>query len=575
MLITETVKIKISKPNLRHYRQYYNNIKCGDLIDIKVEHLTKSSRVKVKFKCDKCGKEKEVDYKLYGEYGHNFPDYICRSCNLVKNNQEKYGVDNVFQLKDVKEKTKETNIKKYGVEYISQSSEIQDKIKETFRNKYGTDHPLQNKEFREQYDNVIKEKYGVDNVSQSQEIKDKKVETCKKNHGYDYISQDPNHKQKMIEKNIRIYGTKHMFQSEEIKEMIKKTNLLKYGYEYHSQNPVIKKKSTDSYIKTAHKRMKKENPNIIDINNIDEKITLHCPICKNNYIIGFNLYYSRRHFKTCICTNCNPIGSIQSGSELMLLQYIKSVYSGEIRTGVRDFGKELDIYLPELNLAFEFNGLYWHSFLHKTIDYHYLKTKMANDNGIDLYHIWEDDWVKKNNIILSMINERLNISPIIDINNLELKIVSKKEKSNFLSINHIHGDITSSVNIGLYLGSELVSLAIFMKRSENYELLRFCNKLGVSIPKALDKIINYFINNYNMNLTTIVDNSYRNSRLYEDIGFAYDKDVLCDFQYISKNVRVNKKELSKLNLQSGDLHRLIYDAGKIKYKYDNNKRNRG
>lgn len=574
MLITKTVKIKIASANLHHYRQYYNNIKCGDIIDIKVEHLTKCSKVKVKFRCDKCGKEKEVYYNVYKEYGYNVPDYTCRQCKLVINNQEKWGVDNVFQLKEVKEKIKETNVKNYGVEYISQSGEIQDKIKETFRDKYGTDHPFQNKEFREHCDDVIKEKYGVNNISQSQEIKDKKVETCKKNHGYDYISQDPNHKQKMIDKNIRIYGTEHMFQSEEIKEMIKKTNLIKYGYEYHSQNPDIKQKSTKTLKETNDKRMKRENPNLVDIDRENENFTIYCPECKNNYTIGFNLYYSRFYSKSCICTICNPIGSVQSGPELMLLQYIKSVYDGEIRTGVRDFGKELDIYLPELNLAFEFNGLYWHSFLHKTIDYHYLKTKMANDNGIDLYHVWEDDWAKKNNIILSMINERLNISQIIDINNLELKIVSKKEKSNFLSINHIHGNITSSVNIGLYLGSELVSLAIFIKRGEYYELLRFCNKLGVSIPKALDKIINYFINNYNMNLTTIVDNSYRNSRLYEDIGFAYDKDVLCDFQYISKNVRVNKKELSKLNLQSGDLHRLIYDAGKIKYKYDINKRDR-
>jgi len=60
---------------------------------------------------------------------------------------------------------------------------------------------------------------------------------------------------------------------------------------------------------------------------------------------------------------------------------------------------ELDIYLPEYNVAIEFNGLYWHSELYKEKDYHLNKTLECKKKGVDLLHIFEDDWVFKQDII--------------------------------------------------------------------------------------------------------------------------------------------------------------------------------
>jgi len=50
---------------------------------------------------------------------------------LKKSNLSKYGVENVFQLKEVKEKSKKTNLEKRGVEFISQCLDIKEKIKKT------------------------------------------------------------------------------------------------------------------------------------------------------------------------------------------------------------------------------------------------------------------------------------------------------------------------------------------------------------------------------------------------------------------------------------------------------------
>lgn len=48
----------------------------------------------------------------------------CKAIKFRETCQHKYGVDNVFQLKSVKDKSKETCKEKYGVEYCMQSPEI-------------------------------------------------------------------------------------------------------------------------------------------------------------------------------------------------------------------------------------------------------------------------------------------------------------------------------------------------------------------------------------------------------------------------------------------------------------------
>ena len=97
---------------------------------------------------------------------------------------------------------------------------------------------------------------------------------------------------------------------------------------------------------------------------------------------------------TTICTICNPINSSKSGLELQLLDFIKENYNDEIQTNKRttlDNEFELDIYLPKLKLAFEFNGIWWHNELHKENNYHLKKTELCEKKGIQLIHIYEDD----------------------------------------------------------------------------------------------------------------------------------------------------------------------------------------
>lgn len=124
--------------------------------------------------------------------------------------------------------------------------------------------------------------------------------------------------------------------------------------------------------------------------------------------------------------------------------------------------------MPELNLAFEYNELHWHSELYKNKDYHINKTKMCKKQNIRLFHIYEDVWNYKQEIIKSMILNNIGKQKHkIFARKCKIKeVTNNKLIRSFLDKNHIQGFVGSSVKIGLYYNDELVSL-ITLKKTLN------------------------------------------------------------------------------------------------------------
>ena len=105
------------------------------------------------------------------------------------------------------------------------------------------------------------------------------------------------------------------------------------------------------------------------INKIDYINSLyHCSCNKgHNYQINIGLFHNRLSHSIDTCTICYPENTISSIKENEVYNFIKENYKGEIILNDRKIlnGMELDIYIPNLNLAFEYNGLYWHSNIYK------------------------------------------------------------------------------------------------------------------------------------------------------------------------------------------------------------------
>lgn len=77
--------------------------------------------------------------------------------------------------------------------------------------------------------------------------------------------------------------------------------------------------------------------------------------------------------------------------EQHILDSITQVYSGEILTHTRKIISplELDFYIPELQLAIEYNGTYWHSIeVGLDSNYHLNKSLLCREKEIRLIHIY-------------------------------------------------------------------------------------------------------------------------------------------------------------------------------------------
>jgi hypothetical protein len=301
----------------------------------------------------------------------------------------------------------------------------------------------------------------------------------------------------------------------------------------------------------------------------------------HTYSINTSHYSNRIKNNTPLCTICHPIGNSRSIKEDEVYNYISSIYNGEVVQSYRD-GLEIDIYLPELKLGFEFNGLYWHSEEYKSKNYHREKTDYFNELGIRIIHIWEDDWDLKSDILKSQISHLLGYSERImarkcTVGNIDIPYIS----SDFLNKNHIQGSDKSSIKLGLFSGDLLVSVMTFnnlegrTKMEEGgWNLSRFCNLRGLSVVGAASKLLSYFIRECNpKRIVSYADYNWSIGNLYDKLGFSVVSISRPDYKYLYEGKRVHKSNFSKRKMKFSvteteymeemGIHR-VWDCGKVK-----------
>lgn len=118
------------------------------------------------------------------------------------------------------------------------------------------------------------------------------------------------------------------------------------------------------------------------------------------------------------CPKCSGnLGNNGSTPEAHIVDYIKSFYSGIVEihnTSILD-GKELDIYLPEVAIAIEYNGSPFHATLNAIFDdkpkyYHRDKFLLAKSRGVHLISVFDVDYLNNGVVVFDMIKKNvLNI----------------------------------------------------------------------------------------------------------------------------------------------------------------------
>jgi hypothetical protein len=539
----------------------------------------------VSVSCDYCNNIRNINYRAYNRNIARGGKFACSSkCTLIKRNStnlERYSVKNVFMSEIHKEKIKLTNLEKYGVDNYLKTDEFKEKSKVTNLEKYGVDNYSKTDECKNKIKLTNLDRYGVDNYSKTDECKNKIKLTNLDRYGVDNYSKTDEYKNKIKLTNLDRYGVEYASQSDFIKNKVRETNLKRYGVEYASQSDFIKNKfretnldryGVEHYMKSNFFRNNFINFDVNYFKYIGDYISKY--YCNKGHIfeISSSNYHHRTKYNISLCTVCYPIGDQKSIKEKELLEFIKSIYSAKIISSYRD-GLEIDVYLPELKIGFEFNGLYWHSDKFKDKNYHLYKTNYFKDKGIKIIHIWEDDWTFRMYIIKSQIRNLLNINTdsIFAIECHVSEVKDSKISTKFLNENHLKGVVSSQIKIGLYYGEELVSLMTFNTSEGNkimedggYKLNRFCNKLNTNVIGGASKLLNYFIEEYKPKQIVSYSDKDCSIENLELLGFYNVGEVDPDYKYIINGKRIKEKP----NLTES--HK-IYDCGKIKLELKINK----
>lgn len=239
--------------------------------------------------------------------------------------------------------------------------------------------------------------------------------------------------------------------------------------------------------------------------------------------------------------------------------------------------KELDFFFPDYNLAIEVNGLWWHSDNYgwpKTG--HLFKTIECRKKDIHLLHFYEFEILHKWEIVQSIIKSFLKQNERIYARRCVVKEIPNKISSNFVRDNHISGNAGCSVRLGLYYNDILVSAMTFGKprynKNNQYEMVRFCNKVNVNVVGGASKLFKYFINNHEVNsVVSYSDLRLFSGKLYKELGFVWSHRSVPSYHYFKEGTYELK---SRVNFQKHKLQNLLPSFDDSKSEWENMKANK-
>ena len=541
------------------------------------------------------------------------------------------GYEYAFQNPDTVKKAKATNLKRYGVDSYTKTSEFKDKCKETWLQNYGVDNPAKSDYIKQKMSATYKERTGYETPFANPDVQQKINQTNLSRYNVKRVMQSDYGKEKAKQTSLLRYGTENPMQSEKIQSKIKSTNLIRYGNTcyFGSEEGKAKIRQTiqKKYKVTAMSQTRQwKQSTMTDPTKVDNLIKFR-ENCRNYIDTNYSEKPTLDQLAIDLGINSTTVGQIILQNNCQdCINYVFSLMEHQVKSFIQSLDDnitivsntkqiitpyELDIYLPEYNLAIECNPTSTHNCSFSMFGtkesvmdkkYHQLKSQLCVEKGIQLFHIFGHEWAHRRTIIESMIRNLLHKNTnIIYGRNTDVKLVNNEEAYRFLDENHRQGRCLSSINIGLYNNNQLVSLMTFGKirntigtsKDQNFigefELLRFCNKLDTSVVGGASKLFKYFRDNYTFSsIRSYSDIAHTSGNLYKILGFKQIKqsdpgyvwvDVKTDTAY--HRVNAQKRNISNflqdksINLNDTEQKIMedhgfvwVYDSGTVLWRYN-------
>lgn len=156
-----------------------------------------------------------------------------------------------------------------------------------------------------------------------------------------------------------------------------------------------------------------------------------------------------------------------------------------------------------------------------------------------------DVLMRRPDLLAAAVQSHLQLNTRVFARTCSVQKITKADAETFLNAHHLLGATGSVSQYGLYKNNELVAVATFsngrkMRRLpehlRSFELIRFCNKSGVTVSGGLTKLLQHFIREKNPgDIMTYVDAGYSSGDAYLKTGFEKKEtskgaDYLVDLQ---------------------------------------------
>jgi hypothetical protein len=253
-------------------------------------------------------------------------------------------------------------------------------------------------------------------------------------------------------------------------------------------------------------------------------------------------------------------------------------------------GKEIDLYDGALASGIEYCGLFWHnekSLKPKERDYHVGKLILANNRGVRLITIFEDEWLLRESQCKNFLKATFGKNTVrLFARKCKLRILPRHVGQQFIAQHHIQGSNHLGVHFaGLYNQDELVGVMSFGRHHRNVDQLtldRLCFKEDTTVVGGASRLFHFLLQTTQAKaLVSWSDNRWSEGNVYTQLGFVKDADLGPDYSYVFKanpQERFSKQSQKKsacgcpggkTELEWATERGLarIWDCGKIRWKY--------
>lgn len=468
-------------------------------------------------------KFKEMEHRVDGKRVYSYKGYSTCSAECTRR-LNAYKVSKAVNTDSFKNKKSATNLEKYGHEDHMKSDSIRKKVSDIQRE--------------------------IHKSERGKEIMDRVKATNMKRYGHEFASQSKAVKEKSMMTLIAKHGVDHVRKSEEVNTKRMLTNLERYGHKEYQLSEEFKRKMSE-YSDIDYASLGYE---IINYTSLQFKKYRHlsCGKLFNMKDARFRRIYQRDQ-QPCPHCNHDPKFMNSSQGEKEMAEFIESL-GYKIETNYK-FGKnqEVDVFIPDLNIAIDYNGLYWHCELFKEKNFHKDKSIMVKrDLGAELFYIWEDEWLEQRRKIKNYLRSLLGrFESTHYARKCTIRELAVETERPFLNEHHLQDYVSSTVCYGLYHQNELVSLMSFIKIMDKWQIQRYVSKSGTRVIGGFSKLFTHFMNSHKPDLVeSFVDSSKFRGESYNSLK---KHDVVTQWQpvgyhYVKSGKKFNRRRFMKHKL---------------------------